>query len=234
MARIPTTEIEQLKNEVSVERLVEAAGIVLKKSGKDKLGLCPFHADAEASLVVSPAKNLWHCFSCQIGGGPIDWVMKSRGVSFRHAVELLKVDSASASAGEKLSVLALASASAHGTVRSLPAPIAFDADDQALLNQCVDFYHQTLQAAPEALAYLASRGLDNPELVAHFKLGFANRTLGLRLPFKNRKEGGSIRSRLQKIGLYRESGHEHFTGSLVVPIVDAAGNVVEVYGRNAS
>ncbi|MGK3946676.1 CHC2 zinc finger domain-containing protein, partial [Streptomyces caeruleatus] len=76
MARIPAQEVEQLKNEVSVERLVEAAGIVLKKSGKDKLGLCPFHDDGEPSLVISPAKNLWHCFSCQIGGGPIDWVMK--------------------------------------------------------------------------------------------------------------------------------------------------------------
>ena len=39
---------------------------------------------------MTPAKNLWHCFSCQIGGGPIDWVMKQRGVSFRHAVELLR------------------------------------------------------------------------------------------------------------------------------------------------
>ncbi|OEZ96188.1 CHC2 zinc finger domain-containing protein [Duganella sp. HH101] len=72
MARIPETDIERLKNEVSVERLVEAAGIALKKSGKDKLGLCPFHDDGEPSLVVTPAKNLWHCFGCQIGGGPID------------------------------------------------------------------------------------------------------------------------------------------------------------------
>lgn len=223
MARIPHQEIEQLKSEVSVERLVEAAGIVLKKSGKDKLGLCPFHADGEPSLVVSPAKNLWHCFACQIGGGPIDWVMKAKGVSFRHAVELLKADPATAA--QEIN------APAHGTVRSLPAPVAFDADDQALLNQCADFYHTTLQQSPEALAYLAARGLDHPEVVAHFKLGFANRTLGLRLPGKNRKDGLSVRSHLQKIGIYRESGHEHFNGSLLVPVLDVAGNVVEMYGR---
>jgi DNA primase len=66
--------------------------VALKKAGKDWLGRCPFHDDAEASLVVTPGKNLWHCFGCQIGGGPIDWVIKSRGVSFRHAVELLKAD----------------------------------------------------------------------------------------------------------------------------------------------
>ena len=76
MARIPETELERLKAEVSVQRLVEASGIALKKSGKDLLGRCPFHEDDEASLVVTAAKNLWHCFGCQIGGGPIDWVMK--------------------------------------------------------------------------------------------------------------------------------------------------------------
>lgn len=40
--------------------------------------------------MVSPCRNLWHCYGCQIGGGPIEWVMKRRGVSFRYAVELLK------------------------------------------------------------------------------------------------------------------------------------------------
>ena len=92
MARIPEQEIERLKSEVSVERLVEASGIELKKSGKDRLGCCPFHDDGEPSLVVTPSKNLWHCFGCQRGGGPIDWVMQRQGVSFRHAVELLKSD----------------------------------------------------------------------------------------------------------------------------------------------
>jgi len=69
--RIPEPGIERLKSKVSVERLVEASGIELKKSGKDWLGRCPFHEDATASLVVTPAKNLWHCFGCGIGGGPI-------------------------------------------------------------------------------------------------------------------------------------------------------------------
>ena len=50
------------------------------------MGCCPFHDDAEASLVVTPGKNLRHCFGRQMGGGPIDWVMKSRGVSLWHAV----------------------------------------------------------------------------------------------------------------------------------------------------
>ncbi len=225
MARIPETELERLKNEVSVERLVEASGIELKHSGKDWLGRCPFHEDETASLVVTPAKNLWHCFGCGLGGGPIDWVMKRRGVSFRHAVELLREGVPGLAEGQATGQVKRA------TIKALPAPVAFDADDQALLRQAVDYYHERLQATSEARAYLASRGLEHPELVGRFRLGVADRTLGLRLPDKTRKAGADIRTRLQRVGLYRESGHEHFNGSLVVPVFDAEGQVVEVYGR---
>jgi DNA primase len=69
MARIPQQELERLKEEVSVQRLVEDAGVDLKKSGKDLAGQCPFHCDTDASLIVTPKKNLWHCFACQVGGG---------------------------------------------------------------------------------------------------------------------------------------------------------------------
>ena len=227
MPRIPEADIERLKEEVSVQRLVESAGIELKKAGKDWLGRCPFHEDREASLVVTPAKNLWHCFGCGIGGGPIDWVIKAKGVSFRHAVELLKADpSLAANVGN-----GAAAPIKRTTVRALPPPVALDADDQHLLNDTIAYYHERLKQSPEALAYLAARGLKHAELIDSFKLGLADRTLGLRLPEKNRRAGADIRARLQRIGLLRESGHEHFNGSLVVPIFDEGGNVVEVYGR---
>ena len=221
MARIPEAEIERLKEAVPVARLVEATGIELKKGGKDLLGCCPFHEDATASLVVTPGKNLWHCFGCGIGGGPIDWVMKRQGVSFRHAVELLRAD------------VGLAAGAEPGARRraKLPALVALDAGEQELLDQVIGYYHETLLAAPEALAYLERRGIASRELIEQHRLGFANRTLGLRLPVAQVKAGAEVRGRLQKIGLIRESGHEHFNGSLVVPVFDAAGHVVEVYGR---
>ena len=222
MPRIPTLELERLKADVSVQRLVEDSGIALKKSGKDWLGRCPFHEDAEPSLVVTPAKNLWHCFGCQVGGGPIDWVMKFRGVSFRHAVELLKADPSLAAASSPVR---------QSTVRSLPPPVSLDADDQALLDDTIAYYHTRLKENPEALAYLAARGLNHPELIDTFRLGFADRTLGLRLPDKKRKTGEALRTALQRVGLLRESGHEHFNGSIVIPLFDETGHVVEIYGR---
>ena len=224
MARIPEAEIERLKSEVCVERLIESSGVALRKSGKDWLGRCPFHDDGEPSLVVTPSKNLWHCFGCQSGGGPIDWVMKMNGVSFRHAVELLREGIPPLAAGALKPVR-------QSTTPKLPAPVVLNADDQALLSQVIDYYHETLKQSPEALAYLAARGLDHPEIVEKFKLGFANRTLGLRLPEKTRKAGAEIRERLTRLGLYRATGREHFNGSLVIPVLDEQGNVTEVYGR---
>ena len=59
MARIPDEVIARLKGEVALARLVETAGVTLKRHGADLLGLCPFHDDREPSLVISPDKNLW-------------------------------------------------------------------------------------------------------------------------------------------------------------------------------
>ncbi|MEO7404095.1 MAG: CHC2 zinc finger domain-containing protein [Burkholderiales bacterium] len=217
MARIPNDEIERLKGEVSVQRLVETSGMALAKSGKDLLGKCPFHEDDSPSLVITPTKNLWHCFGCGAGGGPIDWAMRRHGMSFRHAIEMLRE-------GPKIDT------SRQHSPR-LAAPVAFDADDRVLLAQVIEYYHASLKTSPEALAYLKARGLDHPELIDRFKLGYANRTLGLRLPEKNRRAGAEIRTRLEALGIYRASGHEHFNGSLIVPVIDEAGTVTEIYGR---
>jgi DNA primase len=226
MARIPDSELERLKAGVAVERLAEARGIALARKGADLVGLCPFHDDREPSLVITPAKNLWHCLgACQAGGSVIDWVMRAEGVSFRHAVELLQADyqpsSSSAAPGSVK----------RSTVQRLPTALERGAEDAKLLAQVVAYYHETLKESPEALAYLEKRGLRSSEAIERFQLGFANRTLGYRLPAKNRKEGAAIRGQLQRIGVLRPSGHEHFTGSLVVPVVAPTGEVTEAYGR---
>ena len=225
MARIPDAVIERLKREISVQRLAEARGIKLTRSGKELIGLCPFHDDRNPSLNIDPAKNVWHCKgACGEGGDVIQWVMRAQGVSFRHAVELLRADHLPLAAEPIKPVK-------QSTVRKLPAPIAPNADDRVLLLEIVDYYHDTLKRSPEAMKYLQSRGLQSAEMFERFRLGFANRTLGYRLPAKNRAEGAVMRGRLQELGVLRKSGHEHFNGSLVIPVFDASGQVVEMYGR---
>lgn len=229
MARIADGEIERLKTEVSLVRLVEARGVELKKHGKDWLGRCPFHDDKTPSLVVTPSSNLWHCLgACNVGGSVIDWVMKVEGISFRHAVELLKADHLPSLVAESDNPIKPVKQS---TVRKLDAPLSANADEQTALKNVMEFYHETLKQSPEALAYLEKRGLNNLELIDTFKLGYANRTLAYRLPQKNRKEGAELRGRLQQLGVLRDSGHEHLNGSIVVPLHDEAENVVQMYGR---
>ena len=222
MARIPDEQIERLKQEVSLISLVERQGITLKKHGKDYLGLCPFHDDKEPSLVISPEKNLWHCLgACQTGGSVIDWVMKIEGVSFRQAVEQLQADYPS--------LVANAVPAKRLRPKKQPSPLNASAEDQALLSQVVDYYHEILKGDAEGLAYLEKRGI-SVEAIDHFKLGLANRTLGYRLPEKTRKAGAEIRGRLQSLGILRQSGHEHFNGSVVIPVINN-DQVQELYGR---
>jgi post-segregation antitoxin (ccd killing protein) len=103
----------------------------------------------------------------------------------------------------------------------------------------IEFYHQTLKTTPEALAYLEKRGLGSMELIEHFRLGYANRTLAYRLAPKQYKAGAQMRTALQRVGILRDSGHEHLNGSIVVPLWAAPGSsadgaprhVVGAYGR---
>jgi len=233
MARIADGELERIKREVSLVRLIEAAGIKLVRQGKDHACRCPWHdGDDTPSCVISPATNLWHCFGCDAGGSVIDWVMRQHKVSFRHACELLaKEHPALAASGSPASPPAKMSAGKLRTAQTF----SLEAGDQALLDQVIEFYHQTLKASPEALQYLESRGLGNMALIECFRLGYANRTLAYRLAPKQYKAGAESRSALQRVGILRDSGHEHLNGSIVVPLFqsDESGerHVVGTYGR---
>ncbi|WP_038235458.1 CHC2 zinc finger domain-containing protein, partial [Xenorhabdus szentirmaii] len=152
MARIPDAELQHLKSAVSLVALIEQQGRKLTPRGKDMIVLCPFHQEKTPSMVITPAKNLYHCFGCDAGGSVLDWVMKTEGLSLRHAVERLR-----------------AVLGNHPSVEPLVAPAALIRDavgQQALLLRVVEFYHQTLLTAPEVQQYLKKRRLDHPELVS--------------------------------------------------------------------
>ena len=146
--------------------------------------------------------------------------MKKEGISFKHAVELLRDGVMPDSEVKPV---------ARAATQKSPSVLVSNSEEQALLNRVVDFYHQALKKDTEGLAYLEKRGI-SAEAIDHFKLGLANRTLGYRLPEKTRKEGAAIRGQLQRVGILRESGHEHFNGSIVIPVVNQ-GHVLEIYGR---
>ncbi|MFT7171933.1 MAG: DNA primase [Paracoccaceae bacterium] len=230
MPRIPDSEIDRVKRETDLLALARTRGLALKKHGsKDWVSKCPFHGDSDDSpnLIFSPAKGLFHCMACGAAGNVIQFVQKFDGLSFRHAFELLNNGAALENPPSQPRKKA--------TVSNLPCPLDAEADDKTLLDQVSDYYQERLQQSPAALDYLESRGLGCEKLVRRFRIGFADRTLGLCLPGRESKDGITLRARLQELGLFRkESGHEHFNGSLVFPIINSAGKVAEIYGRKVT
>ena len=123
------------------------------------------------------------------------------------------------------------------TPGTTPMPDTFNldpaADDQKLLAQVIDYYHAALKNTPEALDFLRKKGINNPEALSRFRLGYSDRSLGTKLPTHHVKAGRLLRERLQQLGLYRDSGHEHFRGCLTFPVMagDGTGRIVDLYGR---
>ena len=224
MPRIPDTELARLKREVKLADLCRDYGITLHPTGPDNLmGCCPFHDDREPSFGVTPSKNLWNCLAGCGGGDNLQFVMRKEGVSFRHAVEILQRKFGTAPSAPVLTTR-------QGTAHPVLVDPATVLADHALLKHVADFYHQTFCNDPKAMKYLEARRCFHPEAAKVFRLGYANRTLGYRVPATT-AEGKKLKAQLQRLGILRASGHEHLTGSVVFPILDAQGNIAQMYGR---
>ena len=226
MARIPDEELQRIKSQVKLEDLCRDYGIELKRMGPDNLmGRCPFHDDREPSFGVTPSKNLWNCLAGCGGGDVIALVMRKEDKSFRHAVEVLR---------QRLGIAPPAAprlTTRTGTAYPfLVSPSDTDLADHVLLRHVMDFYHQTFSDEVKAMKYLQQRRCLSAEAVKLFQIGYANRTLGYRVPATT-AAGKRLKAQLERLGILRASGHEHLNGCVVFPIFDEQGNVAQMYGR---
>ncbi|WKV50942.1 CHC2 zinc finger domain-containing protein [Dickeya fangzhongdai] len=239
MGRMTPAELEQLKRGVSLRAVAQSQGHTLKKQGADSyVCRCPFHQENTPSCVITPSKNLYHCFGCGASGSVLDWLQHTERLTWPQT--LLRLRELAGTASSLAAVPALSSP---------PVPprqklADLDDDGQALLNQVIQFYHQSLLASPEAQQWLAGRGLTHPELVSHFRLGFAGHhgiggSAGL-LPSSSSQEGKRLREKLAGLGVLRAATRQdHFRGCVVMPVVGWAesanvaqrGRVMQLYGR---
>ena len=88
MARISEQSIEKVRQAADIVEVVSGY-IDLKQRGRNFLGLCPFHNDNKPSLTVSPEKQIYKCFSCNAGGGAINFVMEIDKLEFADAIKHL-------------------------------------------------------------------------------------------------------------------------------------------------
>ena len=226
MARFSEEELDNIRDGIDIVTLIESYGTKLKErpTPNEYIGCCPLHEDTTPSLFVNRAKGLWQCKgACGKQGDCFDWIEHAEKVSFRHAVELLKAKAVGILAG-------------NGTkaafARRLENPTTLTAEDHELLSQVAEYYHSRLKENPDAVAYLQSRGLDNAEAIAKFKIGFCDRTIGLRIPSNQIKAGKEQRTRLSALGVMKkETGHEALRGCITFPVALDSNKVGEIYGR---
>ncbi|MGH9849007.1 MAG: CHC2 zinc finger domain-containing protein [Blastocatellia bacterium] len=209
---IEQAEIDRVKRETDLVKLIESSGVKLKRKGKQLAGLCPFHDDHTPSLIVDPKKQLWNCLgACSEGGDVYKWVMKREGVGFREAherLELMQSQPAREREDEPQSEI--------GDPQS---------QDLVWLERATAHYHRRFVETTAAQDYLHSRGITAAEFAATFRIGYADGTL-LRIVSA---EG---RAALKRIGVIAQGGRELMEGCVIFPLPDAgSGRVVSLYGR---
>ncbi len=225
-ARLHPRTIEAVKERADIVDVV-GEHVVLKKKGREFVGICPFHDDSKPSMTVSPAKQFYYCFSCGAGGNSIKFLMEFQRQSFSDVVlELarkyqLPVETVDGPQQERLrqqlsrrETLQRAMALASGWFRSqLRSP-----------------------AGQQALQYLTSdRGL-SPATQESFSLGYAPDQWDGLLKHLQQVEGLSAEV-LDAAGLVvpRKGGngfYDRFRHRVMVPIHDRQGRVIGFGGRS--
>jgi DNA primase len=213
---IDAAAIERVKRSADLAAIVRSHGVELKRKGKQFVGRCPFHSpDRTPSFFVDAAMGTWKCFGAcaakgetKSGGDVIRFVMKADRLTFRQAIA--KLDDAAEPKPRTSATPKKATSNSNG--------------DLSLLARVVDFYQRSLDQTPTAREYLASRGIGNAELVAAYRIGYADGSL-------LSKAKGELREGLVRLGVITASGHELLRGCIVFPLLDASGVVVNLYGR---
>jgi DNA primase len=219
---IPEEKISEIKNAADIVDIVSEA-VLLKKAGKNHLGLCPFHSEKTPSFTVSPDKQIFYCFGCGSGGNVFNFLMKQEGLSFPEAARRLgkrygiDIPDRPLSSEQKKKI---------GERESL-----FDINRRAM-----EFYHQTLEnssAGQVARTYLEKRGISQ-KTIDDFKLGYARDGWDYLLNFFSKKHISPLL--LEKSGLVlpkkNKSGYyDRFRNRIIFPIYDASMQVVGFGGR---
>ena len=219
---IPEETIRRVKNSANIVDVV-GDDVVLKRSGRNYLGLCPFHVEKTPSFTVSPDKQIFYCFGCQTGGNVFSYVMQSEGVSFPEAVRAvagrygIEVPDDHLSAEQKKQLS--------------------EKDKLLRINQlAVSFFRTSLldpRVGQRALAYLLGRGMTRKIIDSH-QLGYApDRWDGLlgfmrqkRVPMELLTKTGLVIPRKDRSGSY-----DRFRDRVMFPISDLHQEVIGFGGR---
>ena len=222
--RIPQEVIEEVRHRTNIVDII-GQYVQLKKSGKNYMGLCPFHEERSPSFSVAEDKQIFHCFGCGKGGTVFNFLQEIEGISFPESVKRV-------ADLEHLSV---------DFDWSEPREVADTPENQQrrsllqLHSKAAELYHHILvntKIGEPALNYLLERGLTQ-ELIETFQIGFAPQKRDfLSQVFKNEQLDETL---FEPSGLFvqRDNGTflDRFYQRIMFPINDPQGNVIAFSGR---
>lgn len=217
MVRYSGDIIEEVINSNDIVDVVSQY-VTLKRSGRNFLGLCPFHKEKTPSFSVSTDKQIFHCFGCGVGGNVIHFISKIENVNFRESMEIL-----ADKAGITLPTIDTGEDSKKQELKQKVYEI----------NELVaNLYHETLYGPNAKIAqeYVKKRKLDNRTL-KNFKIGYApnQNVLYKFLTEKGFKEEEILASTLVK--KYNNTFVDSFRNRLMFPISDVRNRVIAFGGR---
>ncbi len=209
---IPQEKIEQIKDANDIVEVLSEY-LQVKKAGGSYRALCPFHQEKTPSFMISPAKQIFHCFGCHAGGNVFTFIQKIENISFIESVKIL------------------AKRSGIELENFRPSPGYEERDRILEINrEAMNFFTQSLSKSKKALDYAASRGI-SAEASAEFKLGYAPEGAALYQHLKARgfDDGLILKSWLCKKGDY--GIQDSFRDRLVFPILNIYGEPVAFGAR---
>lgn len=217
MVRYSDALIDEIKVNNDIVDIISQY-VILKRSGRNFLGLCPFHKEKTPSFSVSPDKQIFHCFGCGVGGDVISFICKLENVNYKEAIEIL---------AEKAGIALPTSDNSQDIKKEMLKEKVYE------INKTVaSFYHEFLYTprAKKAQEYVKKRKLDNNTL-KKFMIGYSG---GDNEVYKLLKEKGFSEEEILASNLVKKTSfgyNDVYKNRLMFPIQDVRNRVIAFGGR---
>ena len=219
MVRYSEELIEEIRNSNDIVDVISQY-VILKRSGRNFFGLCPFHKEKSPSFSVSPDKQIFHCFGCGVGGNVIHFISKIENLDFRESLELL--------ANRANITLPTLDSSYQDNKKAILKSKVYEINEIA-----AKFYHENLYkpTSKEAQEYIKKRKLDNKTLKS-FLIGYSGIFDEL---YRMLKQKGFSEEEILASSLVNKTENgkyiDRFRRRLMIPIQDTTGRFIAFGGR---
>ncbi len=207
---IAKSSIENLKNNLDVVDIISQF-IEVKKSGANFKACCPFHGEKTASFVISPSKQIYHCFGCGVGGDSIKFIMEFEKLSYPEALE-------------KLSSMVNFTLEYDNNHQNT---------DYKVIEKLNEYYEKLLIHKKDAYEYLISRGISSFS-IEKFEIGFAPESKDTLNFLKNSFLNLSVAQEFGLIDSGQNGLYSRFIDRITFPIYSLSSKLVGFGGRTIS